>query len=55
MCVSNYLVEGVSGAGKTLVRTELQRRGHHAVNDATAPHEHVVDELLRRSRADQAL
>lgn len=27
----NYLVEGVSGAGKTAVATELQRRGYQAI------------------------
>jgi len=30
--VRNYLVEGVSGTGKTAVCRELDRRGHHAVN-----------------------
>lgn len=28
----NYLVEGVSGSGKTTVATELARRGHHVVH-----------------------
>jgi adenylate kinase family enzyme len=28
----NYLVEGVSGAGKTAVCTELQRRGYQAIH-----------------------
>jgi gluconate kinase len=28
----NYLVEGVSGTGKTSVAEELQRRGHHVVH-----------------------
>src|SRR5580658_8409872 len=28
----NYLIEGVSGAGKTAVATELQRRGYQAVH-----------------------
>ncbi|MER7418806.1 AAA family ATPase [Micromonospora peucetia] len=28
----NYLVEGVSGTGKTSVCRELQRRGYHAIN-----------------------
>lgn len=28
----NYLVEGVSGAGKTSVYRELRRRGYHAIN-----------------------
>ncbi len=28
----NYLVEGVSGTGKTSVCEELQRRGYHAIN-----------------------
>jgi dephospho-CoA kinase len=30
--VRNYLVEGVSGTGKTSVCRELNRRGYHAVN-----------------------
>jgi broad-specificity NMP kinase len=30
--VRNYLVEGVSGTGKTAVCQELRRRGHHAVD-----------------------
>lgn len=28
----NYLIEGVSGTGKTSVCDELQRRGHHAIH-----------------------
>jgi adenylate kinase family enzyme len=28
----NYLIEGVSGAGKTAVCTELQRRGYHVIH-----------------------
>jgi len=28
----NYLIEGLSGTGKTSVCNELQRRGHHAVH-----------------------
>jgi predicted ATPase len=28
----NYLIEGVSGAGKTAVCTELQRRGYQAIH-----------------------
>lgn len=32
MGVRNYLIEGVSGAGKTAVATELQRRGYQAVH-----------------------
>ncbi len=28
----NYLIEGVSGAGKTTVATELQRRGYQAIH-----------------------
>ncbi|KQV72097.1 nucleoside kinase [Nocardioides sp. Root122] len=35
MGVRNYLLEGVSGTGKTSVCRELQRRGHHAVNGDT--------------------
>jgi hypothetical protein len=29
---TNYLIEGVSGTGKTAVCTELQRRGYHAIH-----------------------
>ncbi|UWU16816.1 AAA family ATPase (plasmid) [Rhizobium sullae] len=32
MGVKNYLIEGVSGTGKTSVATELQRRGHHLIH-----------------------
>ena len=32
MGLSNYLVEGVSGSGKSSVCTELRRRGYHAVD-----------------------
>src|SRR5258706_10421755 len=32
MGVRNYLIEGVSGAGKTAVAEELQRRGFHVVH-----------------------
>ncbi len=32
MGVRNYLVEGVSGTGKSSVCAELRRRGHHAVD-----------------------
>ncbi len=32
MGVKNYLVEGLSGTGKTSVCTELQRRGYQAIN-----------------------
>lgn len=35
MGIRNYLVEGVSGTGKTSVCRELQRRGFHAVNGDT--------------------
>jgi hypothetical protein len=28
----NYLIEGVSSAGKTAVATELQRRGYQAIH-----------------------
>jgi gluconate kinase len=31
----NYLVEGVSGTGKSAVCAELQRRGYHAINGDT--------------------
>ena len=32
MAHRNYLIEGSSGAGKTTVATELERRGHHVVH-----------------------
>ncbi len=32
MGMRNYLIEGVSGAGKTAVCNELQRRGYHAIH-----------------------
>jgi thymidylate kinase len=32
MGVRNYLIEGVSGAGKTTVAEELERRGHHVIH-----------------------
>jgi thymidylate kinase len=35
MGMRNYLIEGVSGTGKTSVCKELRRRGYHAVNGDT--------------------
>ncbi|MEU8384450.1 AAA family ATPase [Streptosporangium sp. NPDC048865] len=35
MGIRNYLVEGVSGTGKTSVCKELRRRGYHALNGDT--------------------
>ncbi len=32
MGIRNYLIEGVSGAGKTTVGNELQRRGYHVLH-----------------------
>jgi len=32
VAVKNYLVEGVSGAGKTSVAEELERRGYHVIH-----------------------
>src|SRR5688500_19070728 len=32
MGIKNYLIEGVSGTGKTSVCNELQRRGYHAIH-----------------------
>lgn len=32
MGIKNYLIDGVSGAGKTTVATELQRRGYQAIH-----------------------
>ena len=46
MAKVNYLIKGLSGTGKTSVRIELERRGHHAIEadehfgyyeDPTAP------------------
>jgi gluconate kinase len=33
--IQNYLIEGVSGTGKTSVCKELRRRGYHAINGDT--------------------
>lgn len=32
MGIRNYLIEGVSGSGKTFVCYELSRRGYHSIN-----------------------
>lgn len=32
MGIRNYLIEGVSGTGKTSVCNELRRRGYHAIH-----------------------
>ena len=32
MGVRNYLIEGVSGTGKTTVATVLQQRGYHVIH-----------------------
>jgi adenylate kinase family enzyme len=32
MGVQNYLIEGISGTGKTAVAEELQQRGHHVLH-----------------------
>jgi AAA domain len=32
MGIKNYLIEGISGTGKTSVCDELQRRGYHAIH-----------------------
>jgi broad-specificity NMP kinase len=32
MGVKNYLIEGVSGTGKTSVCDELRRRGYHSIH-----------------------
>ncbi len=33
--IRNYLIEGVSGTGKTAVCKELRQRGYHAINGDT--------------------
>ena len=35
MGIRNYLIEGVSGTGKTSICKELQRRGYYAINGDT--------------------
>ena len=35
MGIKNYLIEGVSGTGKTSVARELRRRGYHSINGDT--------------------
>jgi hypothetical protein len=35
MGMRNYLIEGVSGTGKTSLCKELQRRGYYAINGDT--------------------
>jgi gluconate kinase len=35
MGIKNYLIEGISGTGKTTVCYELKRRGYHAINGDT--------------------
>jgi broad-specificity NMP kinase len=35
MGIRSYLIEGVSGTGKTSVCKKLQRRGSHAINGDT--------------------
>lgn len=32
MGIRNYLIEGISGTGKTSVATELERRGYHVIH-----------------------
>ncbi len=32
MALKNYLIEGISGTGKTIVCDELLRRGYHAIH-----------------------
>lgn len=56
MGVRNYLIEGVSGTGKTSVATELQRRGYHVIHgDRELAYEGdpVTGEPLDSSALDQ--
>jgi broad-specificity NMP kinase len=54
MAKKNYLVEGVSGTGKSSVCDELQRRGYKAINGdrelayqgGARPFNEVVDAML---------
>ncbi len=59
MGIRNYLIEGVSGTGKTSVAEELQRRGHHVIHgDRELSYRgdpqtgEALDELARKSAAD---
>jgi thymidylate kinase len=61
MGVRNYLIEGVSGTGKTSVCQELRRRGYHAINgDRELAYQgdpktgEPVDELAHKSVTDSA-
>jgi thymidylate kinase len=55
--VRNYLIEGVSGSGKTSVAEELQRRGHHVVHGDRELAYHgdpETGEALKRPAAESA-
>ncbi len=55
MGVRNYLIEGVSGAGKTTVAEELERRGHDVVHGDRVLARHgdpVTGEVLEGPRAE---
>jgi thymidylate kinase len=59
MGVRNYLIEGVSGAGKTAAAEELQRRGYHVIHgdrELSYPGDpetgEPLDELARESVTD---
>ncbi|MCY1664072.1 AAA family ATPase [Rhizobium sp. SL86] len=60
MGISNYLIEGVSGTGKTSVATELQRRGYHVIHGDRElaskgdpqTGEPLDEEAISRGRAD---
>jgi broad-specificity NMP kinase len=57
MGVRNYLIEGVSGTGKTSVATELERRGYHTIHgDRTLAYrgDPRTGEPLERSAHGQA-
>jgi broad-specificity NMP kinase len=56
MSVRNYLVEGVSGTGKTSVATELQRRGYHVLHgdrDLAYKGDPVTQEPIDHSALDR--
>jgi adenylate kinase family enzyme len=62
MGIRNYLIEGVSGTGKTTVAKELQRRGYHVIHGdrelkyrADPKTGEPLEEPLHKSERDKAV
>jgi predicted ATPase len=51
MGIRNYLIEGVSGTGKTSVCNELQRRGYHAIMVTANWLIEAIPKLVNRRKA----